>query len=295
MNREKIVRLRAIMKSGGNESNAIDAIQSKFLQVVLALLITFVWAWAITNAESKARIDQAKGAVKAYRGKVKVLDGRITELEGTPIGEAILKEEEAIKNLQWVKLLRAIDERDYNERLKMGLSIFTKVQGDELVFSMDDVLRGDQIINRKLIDGCNYAKAAFSIRNWPNAWRETILLELEFRLKNTSETSFPHFDVLHPENEANLNKEIRRRIDQLIKDMHSLQWKASDHLIRYYQANPDKVKTKEIEGHLARFRNGQVADVESFTRDLHNMVKKHVRAVFLKNDVELLNTVLEAY
>jgi hypothetical protein len=269
--------------------SSTDSVLSKMAQFVLALLIIFVWAYAITAAESEAKIDQAKGIASAYREE----NDRIMS---TDKGILVKEKEEAVDNLQRFKLLNAIDRYYGQERLKLSLSIFTKVVDNDLVFDMKDVLQGTKIINSKFVDGCKYANSVFVDKTkYAREWQKAILRSLGFRLQHNRETVFASLEVIKAENEDFLEQEIGARIERLIEDMVSMQWKATDFLTRFFSDNLERIESNEIAELLARFERGEVTDIETYANQLDNLMKKHLRRIFLQHGVQLLNEVQEAY
>jgi hypothetical protein len=159
-------RLRKKKDKGFTPGDAMELL----CQITFALLIIYVMLHALFKSESKAQVEELKGKLQYYKEK-------LDEITTTAPGKLYDEKEQALIDLQWQKLLNAMDKVEEADRKKMSMYAYVDTAPDgSKLFSAKKILTGDKIADPLFAEGMEFAR-----ENLPNqalmakSWLERIL------------------------------------------------------------------------------------------------------------------------
>jgi len=276
-----------ILKIEQRDEMTADELIALLCQVSLALLIIFVMANVLFMSRAKAEVDVAKGMVG-------FLQGKLEEISKTPAGEQYKLREEAMMNLQKQKLLKVLAEFEALQRIKYGLSTFTRKENGGTVYLMDDLLSGTSIVNERFKNACGFIKKELPHRDaLLKNWCTSVLLMEGMSLNDSpmEKTITSHPEVLTKDNEVWLLQEIDKRIKAIHEDSCTMQRNALAMMQKYYQDNTSALKGTEVYSLKMEYRTAPPERKAMLIREIQDRLYEHSKSVFEKQKVPLLNKV----
>jgi hypothetical protein len=244
------------------EDDDVNELQGYFLNVTFVLIFVF----AIATFAFRLHAAQE---VKDAQGKQREAENRLEQIEGTPQGQAFVAMEKAnderdlaAADLQWEKLLRALDSAENKEREALGLSHFMRKSADQSVeFALEEVLANGRVssdMSGKLFKaGCQEALSKLGEKGRLDAlsqeWFAAVLAAAGIKADSLENSVQPGPELLLEKNRVKLEKEIQKRVGSLNTDTLALHEKAKSCMYDYLLQNSARVRDDSIRELLERY------------------------------------------
>lgn len=275
-------------RAGSREEISVDEILGWLLNISFALLMVFIIADFLYATNVKVALDLAKG-------KIGVLEGENKKLrEGDP---NVAKYEVEVKEAQKLKLTLALDKIEGIHRDKLGISHFAPKDPStkETEYKMSDLLLGSKLINERFKEACVFAKDIFSNKEkLRQQWRERIPfieLGLEFREASSESSVISNPEIVTPENETWLFREIANRIEGTYADCRDMQSMALSYFYQHYIKNPELLKGTEIDKRMTNVFSASDQEKERLISQLSQELHIYIKSLFNEQNVPLLDDI----